>query len=148
MGNLEWWNYLIVTLILGIIFFIGGHVQTCYYPFLLTRKFYIVIKNPKLQKILISDQLNRNRSSRTRLEDRNKLPIHGFVHYIIQSLLLGTLFILELYLIISKMTDIAFNMAFFDEIWSKFTLVLFAFFPISAVLYLIDYGLEKLINGH
>ena len=55
MGNLEWWNYLIVTLILGIIFFIGGHVQTCYYPFLLTRKFYIVIKNPKLQKILISD---------------------------------------------------------------------------------------------
>lgn len=59
MGELAWWIYPIESIAIGAAVFIGGHNLTCYYPFLLSHKFYITVKNPKLQKILVSDQFNR-----------------------------------------------------------------------------------------
>lgn len=61
MGELAWWIYPIESIAIGAAVFIGGHNLTCYYPFLLSHKFYITVKNPKLQKILVSDQFNRNK---------------------------------------------------------------------------------------
>lgn len=123
MGELAWWIYPIESIAIGAAVFIGGHNLTCYYPFLLSHKFYITVKNPKLQKILVSDQFNRNKSSQTKHEDRNKMAVLGFIHYVIQFLLLSAIYTLDLYLIVSKVADIAFNMVFFQAIWLKLALV-------------------------
>ena len=94
MGELAWWIYPIESIAIGAAVFIGGHNLTCYYPFLLSHKVYITVKNPKLQKILVSDQFNRNKSSQTKHEDRNKMAVLGFIHYVIQFLLLSAIYTL------------------------------------------------------
>lgn len=53
---------------------------SCYFPFLLSSKFYLTIHLPNLQNILISPQLTRPAASQTSPEDRNKLPLWGCVY--------------------------------------------------------------------
>lgn len=148
MGELAWWIYPIESIAIGAAVFIGGHNLTCYYPFLLSHKFYITVKNPKLQKILVSDQFNRNKSSQTKHEDRNKMAVLGFIHYVIQFLLLSAIYTLDLYLIVSRVADIAFNMVFFQAIWLKLALVSLTACGISIISYHLDHGLGTLVNRH
>lgn len=52
---------------------------SCYFPFLLSSKFYYQVRNKKLQSILISPQRTRSKDSETAPEDRNKLPLLGCI---------------------------------------------------------------------
>ncbi len=56
---------------------------SCYYPFLLSAKYYVTIKNPRLRSILISPMLTRSTDSKTAFADRDKLPLCGCIHCII-----------------------------------------------------------------
>ena len=112
MEKLEWWIYPLLSLFLSFSVFVGGQSNTCYYPFLLSHKFYIIVKNPKLQKILISDQLNRSKSTQTRPEDRNKMAVLGIIHYVIQIPIHAVLNVMILWLIVSKVIGLEFDMIF------------------------------------
>lgn len=54
-----------------------------YFPCLLSRRVYYVVKNKRLQKILISEQRNRSQDSKTTPEDRNKMALVGCVMWLI-----------------------------------------------------------------
>ena len=54
-----------------------------YFPCLLSRRVYYVVKNKRLQKILISEQRNRSQDSKTAPEDRNKMALVGCVMWLI-----------------------------------------------------------------
>lgn len=110
----------LVVVALGVWSFCGGHNTTCYFPFLLSYKLYIIVKNPKLQKILISDQVGRSKSSQTRPEDRDKMAALGVVHYIIQIPVLCGMYALSLWLIVSKVANISFDLAFFDGFFGSY----------------------------
>lgn len=56
---------------------------SCYFPFLLTARFYVRIKNPKLREVLISPLRNRSGDSQTAAEDRDKLPLPGCIYCVI-----------------------------------------------------------------
>ena len=53
---------------------------SCYFPFLLSAKFWHTIKNPKLRSILISSRRTRAEDSETAPEDRDKLPLLGCIY--------------------------------------------------------------------
>ena len=53
---------------------------SCYFPFLLSSKFYYRVRNKKLQSILISPRRTRSKDSETAPEDRNKLPLLGCIY--------------------------------------------------------------------
>lgn len=59
--------------------------QLCasYYPFLLSAKYYITIKNPRLRSILISVSITRSMDTKTAIEDRDKLPLCGCIYCIV-----------------------------------------------------------------
>ena len=63
---------------------------------------------------LISDQVGRSKSSQTRPEDRDKMAALWVVHYIIQIPVLCGMYALSLWLIVSKVANISFDLAFFD----------------------------------
>lgn len=68
--------------------------------------------------------------------------------YVIQFLLLSAIYTLDLYLIVSKVADIAFNMVFFQAIWLKLALVSLTACGISIISYHLDHGLGTLVNRH
>lgn len=149
MEKLEWWIYPLFSLALSFCVFVGGESYTCYYPFLLSHKFYITIKNPKLQKILISNQLNRSKSTQTRLVDRNKMAVLGIIHYVIQIPIYAALYVMSLWLIVSKVIGLASGMSSFGGIFIKlYSISLFVWLLLFIAYDIIDYGLGKLINGH
>ena len=77
---------LVLTVLwLSFITWVCGRGLSCYYPFLLSAKHYVVIKNPILRKLLISDRLNRSSNTKTRLVDRDKLPMIGALYYSIRT---------------------------------------------------------------
>lgn len=87
---MEWnwaWDLLVMLLAVPVLW-LNGWVISCYFPFLLTARFYFTIKNPQLCRLLLSDGFNRSGSTRTRLEDRNKMPFLGVVYYITSIFLL------------------------------------------------------------
>lgn len=53
---------------------------SCYFPWLLTARFYCRIKNPVLRGLLISPQRTRSPDSKTAPGDRDKLPLLGCVY--------------------------------------------------------------------
>lgn len=52
---------------------------SCYFPFLLSAKFYYRVRSKKLRGILISPRRTRSKDSETAPEDRNKLPLLGCI---------------------------------------------------------------------
>lgn len=56
---------------------------SCYFPFLLSEKFYYIVKNPKLCSVLISPRRTRTKDSETAPKDRNKLPFLGCIYCIV-----------------------------------------------------------------
>ena len=56
---------------------------SCYFPFLLSAKYYYVIKTRWLRTILISTQITRSSEGKTAFEDRNKLPLIGCIYCIV-----------------------------------------------------------------
>ncbi|MCI8538786.1 MAG: hypothetical protein HFF18_09045 [Oscillospiraceae bacterium] len=53
---------------------------SCYFPFLLSARYYYPIRNRRLQALLISPQRTRSADSQTAPRDRNKLPLLGFLY--------------------------------------------------------------------
>lgn len=53
---------------------------SCYFPFLLSAKFYYRVRSKKLRGILISPRRTRSKDSETAPEDRNKLPLLGCIY--------------------------------------------------------------------
>ena len=75
---------------------------SCYFPFLLSAKFYYRVRSKKLRGILISPRRTRSKDSETAQEDRNKLPLLGCVYCIVVFLwLLSELIIVLLFLILN-----------------------------------------------
>ena len=75
---------------------------SCYFPFLLSAKFYYRVRSKKLRGILISPRRTRSKDSETAQEDRNKLPLLGCVYCIVVFLwLLNELIIVLLFLILN-----------------------------------------------
>jgi hypothetical protein len=68
-----WGGFAIIAILLE-------RLCSCYFPFLLSARFYVTIKKPKLCNILISPYRNRESSSQTAYEDRNKLPLSGCIY--------------------------------------------------------------------
>ena len=125
-----------------------GHMESCYFPFLLSKNHYITIKNSKLQKILLTDQLNVSHSSKLRPEDTNKLTILGLIYYLLQMGILIALYILSFYIcFIDVIGDNIVNRQFFLHIWFGLEIVSALVVGGFSFLYWIDYGLGKLING-
>ena len=52
---------------------------SCYFPWLLSWRAYHVVKSEHIRKFMILRQLNRNKSTRTADEDRNKMAFVGCV---------------------------------------------------------------------
>ena len=75
---------------------------SCYFPFLLSAKFYYRVRSKKLRGILISPRRTRSKDSETAPGDRNKLPLLGCVYCIVASpWLLSELIIVLLFLILN-----------------------------------------------
>ena len=54
-----------------------------YSPCLLSWRAYYVVKNKRLQKLLISEQRNRSQDSKAEPEDRNKMAFVGCVIWVV-----------------------------------------------------------------
>lgn len=87
--------------LVGIFIYLGGFLflfaidySTCstlsaYYPFLLSRNHYFIIKNKKMQKLIGEDfHAHASKNTRTLPEDRNKMALTGFISYIILAITL------------------------------------------------------------
>lgn len=120
---------------------------SCYFPFLLSAKYYFVIKIRWPRTILISTQITRSSGGKTAFEDRNKLPLIGCIYCIIVfpwiflEILISLLFlffaILKSELVYSPfMTELK----SFEEMLflNKYFLLLMVGMP---VLYRLDYSL-------
>lgn len=120
---------------------------SCYFPYLLSAKFYLTIKNKRLQNFLIAHQRTRSADSKTKQEDRNKMPFIGCIYCMVTfPWLLSELIIVLLFLIhniirpsvvVSPFMNILKNICFF-----LFTSYHFWVFAVSMpLLYLADYSL-------
>lgn len=88
MDNSYYMMHIGALIATGFFWWMGGTIVSCYFPFLLSAKYYYVVKKLILCKIFLSRQLNGSSKSKTRIEDRNKLPIVGLIYYIIGTILL------------------------------------------------------------
>lgn len=126
----------------------GWTTLSCYFPFLLSAKYYYVVKKPILSKILISKQLNRSSKSKTRIEDRNKLPIIGLIYYIIGAVLLIMFWVSDFCAIIeatvNEPSSVVQSLAFLTP-YSIIGMLLL--YMVSALFYWIDYGVGKHLNS-
>ena len=68
-----------------------GRVCSSYFPCLISSKYYFIIKNQRLQNILIRRYLNRSLEEEVSKEDRNKLSMLGCIYYavIIPFIIIG-----------------------------------------------------------
>lgn len=125
----------------------GWGMLSCYFPFLLSAKYYCRVKPPALRKLLISDRLNRSASSKTRLEDRDKLPAVGAVYYAAGAVLLGLFYVSEGCVIVRETlgTQSAAVHAL-AALSPCFGVGIGLLSVICFVFYQIDYGLGKLFD--
>lgn len=125
----------------------GWGVLSCYFPFLLSAKYYYVVKTPILRKILISTQLNRSSKSKTRIEDRNKLPIIGLVYYMIGTILLVIFLISDFCAMIQPTINEPSSVIRLLAFLSPYTVIaIMLLYVITFLLYQIDYGVGKYLN--
>ena len=120
---------------------------SCYFPFLLSARFFYTIKHPKLRNLLISPQRTRSKSSETAPEDRNKLPLCGFVYCLVAFLWLSCELIITLsFLFLNVVGSDFVNSPFMAELASiGLSLYVNEYFWIfiagMPVLYMVDYSL-------
>ena len=129
---------------------------SCYFPFLLSSKFYYQVRNKKLQSILISPQRTRSKDSETAPEDRNKLPLLGCVYCIVVFLWLLSELIIVLLFLILNISKSNFVLSPFMNILKDICFFLFTshyfwiFIAGMPLLYMIDYsvGLRRWQKHH
>ena len=120
---------------------------SCYFPFLLSSKFYYRVRNKKLQSILISPRRTRSKDSETAPEDRNKLPLLGCVYCIVVFLWLLSELIIVLLFLILNISKSNFVLSPFMNILKDICFFLFTshyfwiFIAGMPLLYMIDYSL-------
>lgn len=125
-----------------------AYLCSCYYPTLLTAKFYYEVKNHRLQNFLISPQRNRDASSKTATIDRNKLPLIGCICWLTNFLctistlsILLCLSVMKIFLPNAEVSMLA------DIVEPLFMAVLnfkyYAFLALMPVLYQLDYSIGK-----
>lgn len=125
----------------------GWGTLSCYYPFLLSAKHYVVIKNPTLRKLLISDRLNRSSNTKTRLVDRDKLPVIGVCYYIVEAILLGAFYISSIFTIVSDVSGTDSELIHTLATPSPYLLAgILLFGALAFLVYRIDYGVGKLCD--
>ncbi len=78
----------LTALFFGLYALLSGQSISCYYPFLLSRRFFFRVKHPRRQRLLISEQKNRSSGTRTRLENWDKMSLLGIIYYPLQAFLL------------------------------------------------------------
>ena len=138
---------MLTVLWLSFITWVCGRGLSCYYPFLLSAKQYVVIKNPILRKLLISDRLNRSSNTKTRLADRDKLPIIGASYYIVASILLGALYISSICTIVGDVTDTDSKLIHaLATLYPYLLACILLFDALAFLVYRIDYGVGKLCD--
>lgn len=141
------YTFFLSWLLLGPLMFFTGRIFSCYYPFLLSRKYYITIKNARLQNLLISDQKNRSKSTKTQVEDRNKMSIVGIIYYSLQTVLLTLFYTFAICILIADIKDIILADSVISEhicaVSSSGSLIVFL---IGFMLSWLDYDLGKLLN--
>ena len=120
---------------------------SCYFPFLLSAKYYYVIKIRWLRTILISQQITRSSEGKTAFEDRNKLPLMGCIYCIVVfSWIFCEILISLLFLILAVLESEFVYSQFITELKSfEETLFLNHYFLLfmggMPVLYRLDYSL-------
>lgn len=129
---------------------------SCYFPFLLSAKFYYRVRSKKLRGILISPRRTRSKDSETAPGDRNKLPLLGCVYCIVAfPWLLSELIIVLLFLILN-ISKSNFVLSPFMNILKDICFFLFTshyfwiFIAGMPLLYMIDYsvGLRRWQKHH
>lgn len=127
------------------ILWLCGQGMSCYYPFLLSSNHYVVVKNKVLRKLLISDRLNRSASTKTRIVDRNKLPVIGAFYYIVGTGLLAMLYISGICGVIADVshTESAI-LEFLAALGRYWTIGIILLTVLSFICYQIDYSVGKL----
>ena len=137
---MTWFSYLVITFFLG-------RLCSCYYPFLLSAKYYITIKNPRLRSILISPMLTRSTDSKTAAKDRDKLPLSGCIFFIVTIPWLFCemiiLFITQLLAVLGL--DIVYSL-FISEVMDIFTLLItskyyWLFIFVMPIVHRLDYSI-------
>lgn len=127
----------------------GGEMVSCYFPFLLSAKYYYVIKNPLLCKILISTQLNRSPKSKTRLEDRNKLPLVALIYYVLGTILLVAFVVSDICAIIQATKSEVSSVIQFLAQFAPYSIIGMMLLAIlTSLLYWMDYRIGKCLNVH
>ena len=127
-------------------------ICSSYFPCLLSWRAYYVVKNKRLQKILISEQRNRSQDSKTAPEDRNKMAFVGCVMWVINLIwtvitwsTLIYLFVMDLFLsdieaeVLVKQVQ-TFFLHFFNMKYLYFIAMMFVF-------YQLDYSIGKHIHS-
>lgn len=90
-------NTLLLVVNTGLVYGFGrifGMSLSAYYPFLLSNKFYIVIKNKKVQEKYIHYSIYPRSEAAfcTDRKDRNKMALMGIVFYVVVAIILiGTI---------------------------------------------------------
>lgn len=137
---LGWVCYTLITV------FLEG-LCSCYFPFLLSARFYYTIKSPTLRSILISPQRTRDKGSKTAPKDRNKLPLLGCIYCVVTFLWLfcEIIVILLVFVLAVLKSDFLYSQIMSSLISileflfvNKFFLIFIAGMP---VLYMVDYSL-------
>ena len=129
---------------------------SCYFPFLLSAKFYYRVRSKKLRGILISPRRTRSKDSETAPEDRNKLPLLGCVYCIVVFLWLLSELIIVLLFLILYISKSNFVLSPFMNILKDICFFLFTshyfwiFIAGMPLLYMIDYsvGLRRWQKYH
>ena len=121
---------------------------SCYFPWLLSWRAYYIVKNKRMQKLLISKQFNRSRDTRTAPEDRNKMAFVGCVMWganliftvVTWSILIFSI-VMEFFLSNAEAEALAEQVDPF--LLCFLNMKYFCFISIMPLLYLLDYWIGK-----
>lgn len=93
---------------------------SCYSPYLLSWRAYYVVKSKRMQEILIAEQRNRSRDSKTAPEDRNKMAFLGCVCWLVNFFwTVGTYSILIYLYVMSIILPYEESVALMNEVTPK-----------------------------
>lgn len=137
---------LVGCFIMSIIMSLFAQICSCYFPTLLSWRIYYVVKNPRLQKLLISPQRNRDISSKSAPKDRNKMAFLGCAAWAVNILWMIAAYSILIYWIVVALTcpqeiiDMAFEK--YEPLFSKlFSFTYLYSMPFWIVFYQLDYSL-------
>jgi len=139
---------IVMSIIAGVL----ASVCSCYYPCLLSRRAYYVVKSKRMQKILISTQSNRSPNSKTAPEDRNKMSFLGCICWIINLFWTVSTCSILIYLrvmdiILPRVESIALAEHWEAPFMSLFRMEYLYFFCLIFIFYQLDYAIGKHIHS-